>query len=303
MSRVAVPLSAPAVAATPTRARIADFMQLTKPGITRMVLLTSAVGFYIGARGSVDWLLLLNSLFGIALAASGTNALNQYAERDLDALMVRTRNRPLPSGRMTPRAALLFSAGISVAGILHLTLFVNLLTGILVAVSLVSYVFVYTPLKRRTTVATIIGAVPGALPILAGWTAATGSLQLGGWALFWILFVWQMPHFLALAWMFRDDYRRGGFRMLSLTSLDGRENGIQAMLWAVAMIPVSLVPTLLGLTGGIYFFGALLLGGIFAWAGFRLLVLGTDAQARRLFLTSVLYLPALLLLMVADKIR
>lgn len=297
----------PSAAAAPTaaarwRARVSDYATLTKPGITRMVLLTAAVGFYLASPGPIDWLLLAHTLFGVALAASGTNALNQFVERELDALMVRTRTRPLPSGRLDPVRALVFAATISTLGIMHLAAFVNALTAVLVAISLISYVFIYTPLKRRTTLATIVGAVPGALPILAGWTAAADSLQLGGWALFWILFLWQMPHFLALAWLFRDDYRRGGFVMLSVLDADGRETGTQALLYAVALLPVSLIPTLLDLTGALYFGGALLLGTIFALFGLLLMMQRSEQRARRLFLTSVLYLPALLVLMVIDKV-
>lgn len=283
------------------RARLSAYGKLTKPGITRMVLLTSGVGFYLGSQGSIDRVVFAHAMLGVALAASGTNALNQYVERELDARMVRTRTRPLPSGRIRPRDALVFASTISAVGIAHLAAFVNLLTAALVAFSLVSYVFVYTPLKRRTTLATIIGAVPGALPILAGWTAASDSLHLGGWALFWILFLWQMPHFLALAWLFREDYRLGGFAMLSVADPDGRETGMQALVYAVALLPVSLLPTLIGLTGSLYFVGALLLGTGFAFSGLRLLLQRGDLQARRLFLISVLYLPALLLLMVVDK--
>src|SRR5690606_10634619 len=236
-----------------------DFVELTKPGITRLVLLTTGVGYYLAARGSFDVVGLLHTLAGAGLVSSGTNALNQYFERDVDALMWRTRNRPLPAGRMRPREALVFAAAISVLGLLYLYVLVGALPALLVGLSLVSYAFVYTPLKRRTTLATMIGAVPGALPILAGWAAGGGELGPAGWVLFGILFFWQFPHFLALAWLHREDYARGGLRMLSVDDPEGRATAVHAVSYGLVLVPISLLLTPLGVTGTAYFAGALAL--------------------------------------------
>jgi protoheme IX farnesyltransferase len=276
-------------------------LELTKPRITQLVLLTAAAGFYLGAQGRVDVLLLANTLIGTALVAAGTNAWNQIRERDVDARMMRTRRRPLPSGRLTPGAAIWFASAITVGGVLYLAATVNLLTAGLAALTFASYVLLYTPLKRTTSLNTLVGAVPGALPIVGGWTAAGGSLGAAVAALFSILFLWQLPHFLALAWLYRDDYRAGGLRMLSLADDGGRDTGRMALLYAVALLPISLVPTLLGVTGGWYFFGALALGLAYVAAGTGLIVGATPARAWRLFFVSIIYLPALLTLMVLDK--
>jgi protoheme IX farnesyltransferase len=250
----------------------------------------------------VDIPLLLHTLLGTALVAGGTNALNQLRERDVDARMERTRRRPLPSGRVTPRAAGWFAAAISIAGVVYLGVAVNLLTAGLAALTLVSYVFLYTPLKRRTSLNTLIGAVPGALPIVGGWTAAGGSLDTAVAALFWILFLWQLPHFLALAWLYREDYRRGGFAMLSVDDPEGRATARMVLLYAVALIPVSLVPSLVGLTGALYFAGALILGALYAISGVALVFGVTRPRAWRVFAASIIYLPALLALLVIDTI-
>jgi len=245
--------------------------------------------------------LLVNTLIGTALVAGGTNAWNQIRERDVDALMVRTRRRPLPSGRLTTTAAIWFASGITVVGVVYIGIMVNLLTAVLAALTFASYVLLYTPLKRKTSLNTLVGAVPGALPIVGGWTAAGGSLGVAVAALFWILFLWQLPHFLALAWLYRDDYRAGGLRMLSCDDVDGRDTGRMALLYAVALLPISLVPTLVGVTGTLYFFGALGLGVGYVAAGTGLLMGATPSRAWRLFFVSILYLPALLTLMVLDK--
>jgi protoheme IX farnesyltransferase len=276
--------------------------ELTKPRITQLVLLTAAAGFYAGARGGVDPWLLLHTLLGTALVAGGTNALNQLRERDIDARMERTRRRPLPSGRVSARAAGVFAGAISLLGVVYLALAVNVLTAALAALTLVSYVFLYTPLKRRTTLNTLIGAVPGALPIVGGWTAAGGALDVAVGALFWILFLWQLPHFLALAWIYREDYRRGGLAMLSVEDADGRRTGRMVLLYALALLPVSLVPTLVGLTGAVYFVGAVLLGVVYSGVGVALAWRVTAPRAWRVFAVSVVYLPALLALLVIDKI-
>jgi heme o synthase len=277
------------------------FLELTKPRITQLVLLTAAAGFYLGAGGAVDLLLLFHTLVGTALVAAGTNAFNQVRERDLDARMHRTRGRPLPSGRLSPRAAGLFAGVISFAGVVYLAVAVNLLTASLAGLTLASYVLLYTPLKTKTSLNTLIGAVPGALPIVGGWTAAGGALGPAVLALFWILFLWQLPHFLALAWIYREDYRRGGFAMLAVNDPDGRQTGSMALLYAVALVPVSLLPTFLGVTGAWYFFGALLLGVAYTVAAAAMTRSVTTARAWRVFLVSVIYLPALLTLMVIDK--
>lgn len=276
-------------------------LELTKPRITQLVLLTAAAGFYLGAHGRVDLLLLANTLIGTALVAGGTNAWNQIRERDVDARMARTRRRPLPSGRLRPSVAIGFASAITVGGVSYLAATVNLLTAALAALTFASYVLLYTPLKRTTSLNTVVGAVPGALPIVGGWTAAGGSLGAAVAALFGILFLWQLPHFLALAWLYRDDYRAGGLRMLSVADDDGRDTGRMALLYAVALLPISLMPTLLGVTGGWYFFGALALGLAYVAAGTGLIAGATPARAWRLFFVSIIYLPALLTLMVLDK--
>ena len=265
------------------------------------MLLTAAAGFYLGAAGGVQIGLLVHTLIGTALVAAGTNAFNQLRERDRDALMQRTRGRPLPSGRISPRTAGAFAATISCAGVVYLALAVNWLTAGLAALTLASYVLLYTPLKRTTSLNTLIGAVPGALPIVGGWTAAGGSLGPAVLALFWILFLWQLPHFLALAWIYREDYKRGGFAMLSVDDTDGRRTAWMAFLYAVALVPVSLMPTLLGVTGAHYFVGALALGVAYAGVTAVLTNATTTPRAWRVFLASVVYLPALLILMVLDK--
>ena len=266
------------------------------------MLLTAAAGFYLGARDHVNLLLLANTLIGTALVAGGTNAWNQIRERDVDARMARTRRRPLPSGRLTPRAAIWFATAITVAGVVYLGLTVNLLTAVLAALTFASYVLLYTPLKRKTSLNTLVGAVPGALPIVGGWTAAGGSLGAAVAALFWILFLWQLPHFLALAWLYREDYRASGLRMLSVADPEGHATARMTLAYAAALVPVSLVPTLLGVTGPLYFFGALALGLAYAGVSARMSPAPTTARAWRLFLVSIVYLPALLTLMVLDKV-
>lgn len=279
-------------------ASVAAYWELTKPGITRLVVLTAAAGFLLAARRAIDPALLAHALLGTALVAAGTNALNQWWERDADARMQRTRRRPLPTGRLRPEDAFAFATAIAVAGIVWLAAFVNTLTAALAAVSLVSYVFAYTPLKRRTPLALFLGAVPGALPILGGWTAAGGGLTAPGWVLFGILFLWQLPHFLALGWLYRDDYRDGGFAMLSRFDPDGRRTGRQALFYAAALFVVSLAPARVGLAGTPYVVGAAALGvALLGWSA-EMARQPTPTRARRLFLASVLYLPALLLLLV-----
>lgn len=294
---------APAGSTAGWRGSLAAYLELTKPGITRLVSLTAAAGFYMAARGGVDVAALVNTVLGTALVASGASALNQYLERDADARMRRTANRPLPSGRITPRQALVFATGLSLFGVAWLLLLVNGAAAVADAVTLLIYVFVYTPLKRVTNLSTLLGAVPGALPVLAGWVAAGGSLgDPGGWTIFAILFLWQIPHFLALAWMFRDDYRRGGFVMLSLDDPDGGRTALQSVNYAFALALVSLAPSFVGLTGRVYLFGALALGAALIAFSASVLRRRGDRDARRLFFASVIYLPLLLVLMVVNKL-
>jgi heme o synthase len=281
---------------------VADLYKLTKPGITRLVLITTAVGFYLGSSGSFDLALLLHALVGTGLLAAGTNALNQWAERGVDAMMKRTRGRPLPSGRLRSSTALVFSVGISVAGTLYLALLVNPLTAYLGAASLLIYIFAYTPLKRRTWWCTAVGAIPGAIPPLMGWAAVTGSLDTLAWVLFGIVFLWQMPHFFAIGWLYRLDYARAGFPMLPVVDSEGVRTARQIVLYTLALLVVSLLTSVLGLTGALYFFGALTLGLAFLGLGLALAFTRSGVQARRLFLGSVLYLPVLLVLMVVDKV-
>ena len=280
--------------------RAADFAELAKPRITSLVLVTAAVGFAVGGQGSIDWVAFFVFMAGTALLCGGASTLNQYLERDADALMERTRRRPIPGGRIRPEEALVFGLALSAAGLVVLA-FVNPLTLALGAASLLSYVLAYTPLKRVTSLCTVVGAVPGALPPLMGWTASRGSLGAAGWGLFAILFLWQLPHFLAIGWLYRDDYARGGFPMLAVTDRDGASTGRQAVLYATALLPVTLAAGLLASAGAGYLWGGLVLGlgflacaAAFAWKR-------TVGSARRLFLASVLYLPLLLGLMVFDR--
>jgi protoheme IX farnesyltransferase len=278
-----------------------DYLILTKVRITALVLVTTAAGFLLASSARVDPALLAWTLLGTGLAASGAAALNQFLERDADARMRRTAGRPIPAGRMTPSRGLAVGIGLSVAGVAVLVLFVNVLTGLLALATVLLYVGVYTPLKRMTPLNTIIGAIPGAIPPVMGWTAVTGEAGLPAWVLFAILFLWQLPHFLAIAWIFRDDYRLGGFPMLPVLDPDGEATGRQVALYCAALVPVSLIPTFLGIAGPIYFFGALLLGLAFLGAGLMMAVRRRGKEARRVLLASVTYLPLLLALMVADR--
>ena len=262
-----------------------------------MVLITTAAGFLF-APGEVSALLMLHTLVGTALVAAGTNALNQYVERDHDGRMQRTRSRPLPAGRITPHAALLFSSAVAVIGTIYLALAVNWLTAALGAFTLTSYIFVYTPLKRVSSICTIIGAVPGAIPPLMGWTAATNELSTGGWIVFGILFLWQLPHFMAISWMYREDYARGGFAMLSVRDAGGAAVARQAIYYTLALLPISVAPSLLGMTGTLYFAGATLAGAVLLASTIRFFF--DRGHARALFMTSNLYLLTVMLLLVVN---
>lgn len=276
---------------------------LVKARLTFLVLLTTLVGFYVGTQGLMDFSLLAHTLIATGLLACGASALNQLWEREHDAKMLRTETRPLPSGRLRPDTVLIFGGICSVAGMVHLALAVNLLTSLLGAATLVSYVLIYTPLKRVTWLNTAVGAVPGALPPLMGWTAARNELTGEGWALFAILFFWQIPHFLAIAWMYRDEYEKAGFVMLPSVDPEGFRTGRQAVSHTLGLLTVSLLPFLFRLTGPIYVFGALLLGTGFLVCAWRFSRQLTRPSARVLFFASILYLPLLLGLMVLDKLK
>ncbi|MFQ5877687.1 MAG: heme o synthase [Acidobacteriota bacterium] len=278
-----------------------DYLELTKPRVSALVVATTASGFYLASPARPDPVLFLHALIGVALAAAGTSALNQYVEREVDGRMIRTRGRPLPAGRLRPGRALAFALAISGAGLLHLASMVNLLTALLVGLTLLSYIFVYTPLKRRTSLSTLVGAIPGALPPLAGWTAATGEIAAGGLALFGILFVWQLPHSLAIAWMYREDYARGGFALLPVIDPDGGSTGRQILAQSLVLLPLSLVPAVLGMAGGAYFCGAVVLGVTLLAIALPTALRGSAVSARRLLMASVIYLPLLLGLMALDR--
>ena len=278
-----------------------DLASLTKPGITRLVVFTTAAGFLMAAGRASDLVLLFHTVIGAAFAAAGANALNMWWERDTDAFMRRTSGRPLPAGRLGSRAALLFALGLSLYGLLHLALFVNPAALLLVAASLLSYVLVYTPLKRRTHHATLIGAIPGALPILAGWAATGAPIDTAALALFGVVFLWQMPHFYALAWVYREDYGRGGLRMLSVIDPVGTRIGLESTLYSVALLGASLVPVVTGLLGWVYAAGATALGGGMILLSARLWEVRNDGRAWKLFLGSITYLPVLLVLMLVDR--
>jgi len=271
-----------------------DFMELTKARLSLLVLITTLVGFLLGWSGPLDWFLLGATLFGTALAACGASALNQWWERSLDALMKRTEDRPLPAKRLHPRDALLFGLLCCFTGTVLLFFFVNLLAAGLAVATVVIYVLAYTPLKRRTTLNTLLGAIPGALPPLIGWAAATNDVGVGGAVLFLILWFWQMPHFLAIAWLYREDYAAAGFRMLSVDDPEGFMTSRQALLYALGLLAVSLLPTLLGMASPFYFATALMVGILFALAAFLFVKNRTRENARRLFFASIIYLPLLL---------
>lgn len=280
-----------------------DYLELTKPRITFLVLVTAAAGFYAGSSGAPDLALLGHALLGTALVAAGTSAMNQVLEREVDGRMARTRDRPLPAGRLETVPAAAFAGALALAGTAYLALAVNPLTAGLAAAAFLVYDLGYTPLKRVHSLATLVGAVPGALPIAGGWTAATGRLDAGAIALFGILFFWQLPHFLSLAWLYRRDYRAAGLPMLGTGQPDGSAARHQALTYALTLVPVSLLPASLGMAGGVYTIGALLLGGAFVLAAADFARRAGRTTARRLFRTSLLYLPVLLVLLALDKVR
>jgi heme o synthase len=279
-----------------------DLLDLTKAGITAMVAVSAAAGMLVAAQTPTDPLLWLHTLLGTALVSAGASALNQVVEREHDGLMRRTAGRPIPAGRLHPDLALLCGVLLAVLGLLELAWGANLLAALLAAGTLAGYVFVYTPLKRVSSLATVVGAVPGAVPPLIGWAAVRGDLAPAAWVLFALLFFWQMPHFLAIAWLYRADYARGGFPMLSVSDEDGLRTSRQALLYCAALVPVSLLPSALGLAGAVYFVGALLAGAWFFVASVLFALDRSTAAARRLMLVSVFYLPLVLAALAADRL-
>lgn len=282
--------------------RAADFLELTKPRVTLMVLITTCVGYYLGSNSSAGYSRLVAALVGTALASGGTLALNQYLERSSDALMERTRRRPLPDGRIQPPEALVFGVALVAAGLLALGLAVNLISALVTAAITASYLFAYTPLKQKSSLCGIIGAVPGALPPVIGWTAARGELGVAAMVLFAILFLWQIPHTLAIAYIYRDDFSRAGIRFLPIVEPDGGSTGRQIIEHCFALLAVSLLPTLVGMAGAVYFAAALILGAGFLVYGIRLALAPTAPAARQLLFASLIYLPALLVVMALDRI-
>ncbi len=283
--------------------KLKDYLELTKPGVTFMVIVSTFGGFYLGTLGKLDFFLLLHTLVGSWLVSAGTNALNQLIERNIDAKMKRTRNRPLPAGRLKPEEVKLFAVLISVTGILHLALAVNLLTSLLAILTLASYVFIYTPMKRKSSLSTVVGAVPGALPAMGGWVAVRGYVSMEAWILFAILFFWQLPHFLAIAWLYREDYARGGFPVMPVIDKAGTNTSLHIVVNCLALLTVSLLPTLLGLTGPVYFAGAFFLGTAFLAAGIQVMLKKSNRSAKHLLHASILYLPALFTFMFLDKVN
>ena len=289
-----------AIAHAPTRS--ADFLALTKPRLNLLVLMTTLGGLYLAAPHDIPLVLLAHTLIGTALVAGGASALNQVWERDTDSLMRRTRRRPLPGGRLGLAEGAWFGIALSVVGLVELALKVNVISAVVAAATLVSYVLVYTPLKTRTSLSTIIGAIPGALPPVIGWTAATGEIALPALVLFGIVFFWQMPHFLAIAWLYRDDYARAGIPLLPVLEPDGRRTGQQALLYAAVLWPVSLMPVVVGLGAASYATIATVLGFAFIALAAAFARERSVTTARRLFLFSITYLPLLWAALVVDRL-
>ena len=278
------------------------YLELTKPRITMLVLVTTALGFYLGGEGIHSWSLFLFLLLGAGLVCAGSSALNHYLEREFDSKMLRTRNRPIPSGIISPNDALTFGIILILAGLVILYVKVNILTSFLSLLTTFLYIMVYTPMKRVSWLNTTIGAVPGAIPPLGGWAAATGHLDFHAGMLFLILFVWQHPHFYAIAWMCKDDYKRGGFQMLPVVDPDGRRTLKQILIYSIALIPVSLIPTWLGVSGKIYFLGALAAGVYVLRMSYEFIRSQTMLTAKNLLKATVIYLPVLFILIIIDGI-
>jgi len=274
--------------------QLSDYLELTKPRLSMLVLATTGVGFWLGMPGAQPLSIVVPLLLGTGLVVGGANVINEWIERDLDGLMQRTRHRPLPAGRLAPIAAWRFGLALSITGVILLGLWVNWLSALLAAVSWISYVLCYTPMKRWTPLCTLVGAIPGALPPVIGWAGARNALTIEAWALFAILFVWQLPHFLALALLYRDDYARAGFHMLPLMASGPSATARQMVLYGLVLLPASLFPALIGLTNGVYFFGALILSVLFFGVTVRAAWHRSLPCAQQLFISSVVYLPILL---------
>lgn len=284
------------------KAKVSGYWMLTKPEVNLLILISALVGFYLGSTGPLSWTLLASTLAGTFLVASGTATFNEYIEREYDARMRRTSKRPLPAGTIQPRDAFIFGLALSVSGALLLAITVNVLASVLAVVTLVLYLVVYTPLKRKTVLCTLAGAIPGAIPPLIGWAAARGSLSSEAWVLYFMLFLWQFPHFMAIAWMYRRDYARAGYQMLPPGDGQGRMMALQVVGFSALLIPVSIIPALLGEARFIYLFGAIILGLLFLIYGARLAVGRSNALARRVLVASIIYLPLVYVLMMAGKI-
>ncbi len=287
------PVAAPSV--------IWDYFELTKPNVVWLILMSTMVGFYIGSS-QLQVGQLLHTVFATALLAAGCGALNQWWERDLDARMTRTENRPLPAGRISANGSLSFGIAVSVGGVLYLAAAVNGLSAVIGALTVFSYVAVYTPLKTRSPLATFVGAVPGAAPLLLGWAAARDALGLEAWVLFFILFLWQFPHFYAIGWLYREEYRRAGVQMLPVVEKDGASTGRHVVLYGFNLIPVSAAPWILGLAGPVYGVASIILGSLYLAAGIKMARQRTEQNARMLLRVSVAYLPLLYLFLIADKV-
>jgi protoheme IX farnesyltransferase len=282
-------------------ARSSDFFALTKPRLNLLVVATATAGYYMGVGADVNLTTFFHTVVGTALVAGGSAVFNMVMERRVDRLMKRTRLRPVADGRLNPFEAVWFGVALSIAGTIQLAVGANLLAAAVAMVTWLTYVVWYTPSKLRTSFSTVIGAIPGALPPMIGWAGATGTLSLGAWVLFAIVFLWQMPHFLAIAWLYREDYARAGFPLLPVVEPDGSSTARQATAYASALLPVSLMPTLVGLTSGVYFAGALLLGCALLVLTWRFARLRTGRNARWLFFGSIIYLPVLWILMVVTR--
>jgi protoheme IX farnesyltransferase len=294
--------TADAVAIPTTRSRASDYVALAKPRLNVLVVVSALAGYAMAGGDSARLAVVLATLAGTGLVAGGASAFNQLIERRTDGLMKRTRLRPLPDGRLGPAEAAIVAAALSLAGLLILAVGANPLAAAVALTTLLTYAVVYTPLKLRTSFATVVGAIPGALPPVIGWAAARGALSEGAWVLFGIVFLWQLPHFLAIAWIYRDDYAKAGFPMLPVIEPDGRSTGRQAALYAAALLPLSLAPTLLGMTGQVYFAGALVLTLAFAGLAVRFAATRSIPDARLLFFASIIYLPLLWILMIGDRL-
>ena len=288
--------------ATAAQHRFVDFVSLTKPRLNLLVLVTTLAGLYLASPSGVDAALLANTLLGTALVAGGSAALNQVWERRTDALMRRTRSRPLPGGRLRTAEGAWFGVLLSIVGLAQLALAVNATAAAVAGATLISYVLVYTPLKPRTSLATLVGAIPGALPPVIGWSAATGRISLPALVLFGIVFFWQMPHFLAIAWLYKDDYAQAGIPLLPVLEPDGRRTGQQALIYTAGLWPVSLLPAVIGLAGVPYMVVATVLGLLFVWLALRFARERSMPNARTVFLFSITYLPLLLGALVADRL-